>query len=98
MSADPGSGAGSAPGPRADVSESPPYCRHLMTLEAVPDDELAPEVTGYWFLSRCICGHDIAAGPLAKTITAIGVHLVDADLTAEPMRLLVPVNEEEDRW
>ena len=60
--------------------ESPPYCRHLMTVEAAPADDMDPDGSGYKFLSRCICGTDITAGPWPGLLECMQAHLLDAGL------------------
>jgi len=66
---------------RTDVSPSPPYARHLMTFEATPREvNFLPSRDEFWFLSRCICGHDIAAGPYPQTMKAVEEHLQDGGL------------------
>jgi hypothetical protein len=59
---------------------SPPYCRHLMTVEAGPADEMNPDCAEYHFVSRCICGHDIPWGRYQQTMTAMHDHLVSVGL------------------
>lgn len=58
---------------------SPPYARHLLTLEGVPRDVLSADET-IWFVSRCICGSDIPPGPYERTEAAIRGHLAEHGL------------------
>jgi hypothetical protein len=71
------------PGEPAPVSDS--YCRHLLTIEAAPADEMNLYAPGdpMAFVSRCICGHDIPWGPYPQVMLAIGEHLASAGLLEE---------------